>query len=345
MGYEKRLKTSDELITHWRLNGGVLKKTISNVDKESKDIRKEIDLKKLQFTHLENVIKQNKTKIDELKQEMNVRDNVIREKKKQLAAMGKRADELEKYKQAMTHEMYEMKNDIEPREIENRQQQEIINDIQRKLKVLGDQMEEDKSRLSKLRNKLIQCEKELKTERKKSKCSRDKLAKIHRHIHNVSGFIQRPEKLKQEIISLTRRYANDSELMKKIQHDKAVETEFLKQQNYRRNEAKKLSSQIYSKAAPTCEGNDQTKAGLINENVKLIDELNQLRDQVKEKNNSNERMNLLMRTSSQSVAQQKISKISSHEIEASYKPVISELEEKLNLLVLENQNLQSQIAK
>lgn len=108
LSYEQRLNSSEELIHHWRLSGAVFKKKISNSTEKCKEYRKEIELKKLQFIHFKDVIQRNQKQIDEIKQERNQLDNVIKEKKKQLTVMAKLADELEKYKQAMSHEMYEM---------------------------------------------------------------------------------------------------------------------------------------------------------------------------------------------------------------------------------------------
>lgn len=355
LSYEKRLKDSDEIITRWRGDAGVLKKKNSNMGKECEDLRKEIELLRSQYGRFQDQIKQSQKQIDELKQERNQRDNMIREKEKQVAELNKRTQELEKYKQALTHKMNELKSEIEPRETEIREKKERIFEMERELKLLQQQQLHGGLKLSELRDKFLGSEQELKVERIRSKNARGQLMRICSDIYKVSNYIQQPpEKLKEQVISLFHRYSNDLELKKTLQLDVEVQNEFLRQRDYfermlNSDSASAKSKAVVKKAPRLVMDNDTLK--LLKENVTLITELNRLRTELKEKQNENDRMKSVLGISSRtmlpSITKKKLDKLSEEkdEIHKKYKEIIAQLEEKIEVLVNENHYLRSQIAQ
>ena len=355
LSYEKRLKDSEEIITRWRGDAGVLKKKNSNMGKECEDLRKEIELLRSQYGRFQDQIRQSQKQIDDLKQERTQRDNTIREKEKQVAEMNKRTQELEKYKQALTHKMNELKSEIEPRETEIREKKERIFEMERELKLLQQQQLHGGLKLSELRDKFLGSEKELKVERVRSKNARDQLMRICSDIYKVSNYIQQPpEKLKEQVIALYHRYSSDTELKKTLQLDVEVQNEFLRQRDYFEkmltNDASSAKPKIGVKKSPQL-GMDHDTMKLLKENVTLINELNRLRMELKAKQNDNDRMKSILGMSSRtmlpSIAKKKIEKLSEmkDEIHEKYKETITKLEEKVEILVSENQNLRSQIAQ
>lgn len=355
LSYEKRLKDSDEIITRWRGDAGVLKKKNSNMGKECEDLRKEIELLRSQYGRFKDQIKQSQKQIDELKQERTQRDNMIREKEKQVAELSKRTQDLEKFKQALTHKMNELKSEIEPRETEIREKKERIFEMERELKLLQQQQLHGGLKLSELRDKYLGSEKELKVERIRSKNARAQLMRICSDIYKVSSYIQQsPEKLKEQVIALFHRYANDLELKKTLQLDVEVQNEFLRQRDY-------FEKMLFSDSSPgkskgvgkkaSRSGMDHDTLKLLKENVTLITELNRLRTELKEKQTDNERMKSILGVSSRtmlpSIAKKKLSKLSEgkDEIHEKYKETIAKLENKVEVLIRENQNLRSQIAQ
>lgn len=353
LSYEKRLKDSDEIITRWRGDAGVLKKKNSNMGKECEDLRKEIELLRSQYARFQDTIKQSQKQIDELKHERSQRDNTIREKEKQVAELNKRTQELEKYKQALTHKMNELKSEIEPREAEIREKKERIFEMERELKLLQQQQLHGGLKLSELRDKFLGSEKELKVERVRSKNARDQLMRISIDIYKVSNYIQQPpDKLKEQVISLFHRYANDLELKKTLQLDEEVQNEFSRQREYfekMTNESTSTSNLSAKKSSRS--GMDQDTVKLLKENVMLITELNRLRTELREKENEGQSMKAILGVSSRnmlpSIAQKKLNRAKSKkdEIHETYKELIGTLETKIEILVAENQNLRSQISQ
>lgn len=355
MSYEKRLKDSDEIITRWRGDAGVLKKKNMNMGKECEDLRKEIELLRSQQVRFQDMIKLNQKQIDELKHDRSQRDNMIREKEKQVAEMNKRTQELEKYKQALTHKMHELKSEIEPREAEIREKKERIFEMERELKLLQQQQLHGGLKLSELRDKFLGSEKELKIERIRSRVARDQLTRICSDIYKVSNFIQHsPERLKEQVIGLFHRYANDTELKKALMLDIEVQNEFSRQREYFEkllsNESTGAKAKRVSKKSQNL-GMDQDTVKLLKENVTLITELNRMRMELSEKEKENEEMKSILGTSSRnmlpSVARKKLSKAATakEDIHESYKEIINKLEEKVEILSGENLKLRLQVAQ
>lgn len=352
LSYEKRLKESEEIITRWRGDAGVLKKKNSNMGKECEDLRKEIELLRSQYGRFQETIRQSQKQIDDLKHERNQRDNTIREKEKQVAELNKRTQELEKYKQALTNKMHELKSEIEPREREIREKKERIFEMERELKLLQQQQLNGGLKLSELRDKFLGSQKELKVERVRAKTARDQLVRICSDIYKVSNFIQqKPEKLKEQVIALYHRYANKPELKKTLQLDVEVQNEFTRQRDYyERLKNSESSSGSNSQAAKKTNrlGMDQDTVKMLKENVTLITELNRLRMDLSDKEKEIDRMKSLLGVSSRnmlpSIARQKLEKATSEkdEIHEKYREIIVKLEEKVEILMGENESLRSQ---
>lgn len=351
MSYEKRLKDSDEIITRWRGDAGVLKKKNSNMAKECEDLRKEIELLRSQYGRFQDQIRQSQRQIDDLKHERTQRDIMIKEREKQVAELNKRTQELEKFKQTLTHKMNELKSEIEPRETEIREKKERIFEMERELKLLQQQQLHSGLKLSELRDKFLGSEKELKVERVRSKNARAQLMRICSDIYKVSNYIQQsPEKLKEQVIALFHRYSNNLELKKTLQLDVEIQNEFLRQRDYFERMLKSESSPQSKgglKKTPRS-GMDHDTLKLLKENVTLITELNRLRAELKEKQSDNDRMKSLMGMSSRTmlpiIAKKKIERLTEgiDEIHEKYNEIIAKLEEKVEVLVNENQNLRLQ---
>lgn len=355
MSYEKRLKDSEEIITRWRGDAGVLKKKNSNMGKECEDLRKEIELLRSQYARFQETIRQNQKQIDDLKHERSQRDIMIREKEKQVSELNKRTQELEKYKQALTHKMHELKSEIEPREKEIREKKERIFEMERELKLLQQQQLNGGLKLSELRDKFLGSEKELKVERVRAKTARDQLVRICSDIYKVSNFIQQsPEKLKEQVIALYHRYANKSELKKTLQLDVEVQNEFTRQREYFEkmisSDASSPSSKRVAKRT-TRSGMDKDSVKLLKENVTLITELNRLRMDLSDKEKEIERMKSLLGLSSRcmlpSIARKKLDTATSEkeEIHEKYREAIGKLQEKVDILLAENRSMRAEAAQ
>ncbi|CRK95668.1 CLUMA_CG009126, isoform A [Clunio marinus] len=349
LSYEKRLKDSEEIITRWRGDAGVLKKKNSNMTKECEELRKEIELLRSQQSRFQDTIMQNQKQLDELRIERNQRDVTIKEKEKHMMEMMKQSQELETNKQILTTKMNELRNEIEPREVEIREKKERIFEMEREIKLLQQQQLNSGLKISQLRDKLLGSDKELKVEKTRSKNVRDQLTKICSDIHKISSFIQQsPEKLKEQVTALFHRYGSDAELQKTLLLDVEVQNEFARQREYyEKLLTKQSSSKISGGRSKKLSGSDHDTLKLLRENVTLITELNRLRTKLNDVEKENDKMKSILGLTTRhmlpSVARQKLDKaaIEKEEIHENYREIIEKLEEKLEKVIAENESLRS----
>lgn len=345
LSYEKRLKDSDEVIQKWRGDAGVLKKKNSTINKECDELRKEIELLRSQQERFVETIKNNQKEMDDLKRDVQNRDTIIKGKEKMLTDLNKRAQELEKYKQALTHKMNELKMEIEPREVEIREKKERIFEMERELKNLQQNHLNAGLKLSELKDKYFGAEKELTIERVRAKIARKQLMRICSDIYEVSNYIQYPDKLKEEVMKLFHRHSNNPELKKTLTLDFDVHSEFNRQRNY----FEKMVSDTKTKQTKKKSEYDTVK--LLNENISLVTELNRLRKDFRDLQKENSDMHSLLGTSPRlmlpSIAKKKLEKAvaSKVDIEKKFSDKINKMEEEINMLLEENQNLRMQIPK
>lgn len=345
LSYEKRLKDSDEVIGRWRGDAGVLKKKNSTISKECDEQRKEIELLNSQQERFQEMIKHNEKEIDDLKRDLHNRDTIIKGKEKMLSDLNKRTQELEKYKQALSHKMNELKMEIEPREAEIREKKERIFEMERELKTLQQTHLHAGLKLSELKDKYYGAEKELTIERVRAKNARKHLMRVCADIYEVSNYIQHPNKLKEEVLKLFHRYSNNSELQKSLTLDLDVQSEFYRQRDY----FEKIIVNSQAKRSKKKTEFDSVK--LLKENVSLITELNRLRQEHREVQRENVEMQSVLGISPRlmlpSIAKKKLEKavLDKEQIEKMFKNKIEKLEEEVKILIEENQSLRLQIAK
>lgn len=343
LSYEKRLKDSDDVIARWRGDAGVLKKKNSTINKESDELRKEIELLHSQQERFQEIIKLNQKDIDDLVRDVHVRDNIIKTKEKMLSELNKRTQELEKYKQALTHKMNELKMEIEPRETEIREKKERIFEMERELKTLQQNHQMAGLKLSELKDKYFGAEKELKIEKSRAKTARAQLMRVCSDIYEVSNYIQHPDKLKEEVMKLYHRYSNSPELKKTLTLDADVQNEF----NRHREHFEKVLTD--SKTKQVKKKTESNTVKMLQENVELITELNRLRKEYRETMKQNQEMQALLGISTRTMlpteAKKKLEQaiVDKEALDTAYKNKIERLEEEVQMLIEDNQKLRAQL--
>lgn len=206
LSYEKRIKECEEIITRWRGDAGVLKKRNTTTSKECEELRKEIETLRGQHSRFQQSIRSYQKDVEDLKKEIQDREATIKNNEKRLNECQKKNQELDKYKQVLTHKLNELKAEIEPRELEIKDKKEQIFEMERELKTLQQTSLHTTLKLSELKDKYFGSEKELKLERIRSRTARAQMSRVCADIFEVSNYIQKPEKLKDEVKNLYHRY-------------------------------------------------------------------------------------------------------------------------------------------
>lgn len=273
--YEKKLKTEQESTLKWRGQAGVLKKKHDTLTRENEELREEIDTLKEVHNKYQKTIALYTRDIEDLRREIEERDYAIGDKEKRIQELQRKNQELEKYKQVLNHKISELKAQIEPRERQIKEKRNQIVEMERELDGLQQNNMQLDLQLSELKDKYRAVEIELRTERSRARQARNHIAHICGEIYQVSK-VTDPRRLVEDMKKLYHKYSDSAELQKSMALDAEVEAEFQRQ----RNHVEKVSAVCKSKIGRKNESATITK--LINENVVLLEELNSLRQQLKE---------------------------------------------------------------
>uniref|UniRef100_A0A336LBT2 CSON008297 protein n=1 Tax=Culicoides sonorensis TaxID=179676 RepID=A0A336LBT2_CULSO len=343
LNYEKRLKEEEENSVKWRGEAGVLQKKIVTVSEQADQMKKEVHTLKQQQQRSQATIKDLQREIDVLNQELQGCDGTIREKEKKYNELQKKNVELEKSKQILNYKINELKAQIEPLEQEIIDKKNYITEMEKELEGLQQSHKQLTLRLSKLNDKHEGTAAELKKECQRRRTATAQFARICGEIHELAQYIQKPNELKQAIIDLYQKYADDKEVQKMLQVEAQIKNEFMRQ----REHIEKLSSGSKVTQDKKKEVGGTTK--LLKENIVLTTELNKLRSQLRDTRKQVSQMESVLGLSGKylpvSVARERLNKavMSADMIEQRFKDEIDQMKQKIKILQDENLDLRDKI--
>lgn len=304
--YEKLLKDEQDRSIKWRGEAGVLRKKFQSITQKCETLTDEIENLQAEHENYQKKIQGFQKDIEDLKKEIKDRDITLQNKEKQVNELQKKNQELEKYKQVLQHKIDELKVQIEPRERVIKEKKDQIADMENELESLQKSNSQLELQLSELKDKYHGNEIELKAEKIRSRSSRSYVSRICGDIHEVSGLLQKQEKLKDGVKNLYHKYADDQELKKTLELDSDVKSEFGRQRIY----MERVTSGTKVKVESSSETGNFGK--LLKQNVGLVTECNTLRAELKESNKHAGNMESLLGISSRnmtpSVAKAKLDK-------------------------------------
>lgn len=307
--YEKKLKEENEMMVKWRADAGVLNKKFNSVSRNCDELEKEKDVLRAEHYKTLAVIRNYQKDVEELRKEIEDRDYTIRDKEKRVNELQKKNQELEKYKQVLNFKIAELKTQIEPREREIKEKKDQILDMEKELEGLEQSNSQLELKISELKDKYLGTDKELKLERNRCRAARSQVSRMSGDIFYVSGFLQKPIELKDEVLKLFHRYSDDKSLKQALELDAEVQNEFIRQREHLEkmiDHYKKKDTTIEITASGAGDGK------LLKENIKLLTELNKLRAELKDTQKKNFNMESILGISGKylptAVAREKLEK-------------------------------------
>nr|CAD7457121.1 unnamed protein product [Timema tahoe] len=281
----------------------------------------------------------------------------IQDKEKRIYDLKRKNQELEKYKFVLNYKIKELKNQIEPKDRENKEKKEQIQDVSWKNICCDHKHLWQLSRtfkysfnknfktnnslelqLTELKEKLYATDLELEAERQRNRENNSLLRRIRIDLHNCSGLIQEPNKLKESVKNLYHKYSHDQESASNRVQDVDAQTEFMRQREHLERTVASLKRQVM-KGQSSQHGEGMK---IMEENVCLIAEINNLRRELRLSQRRVTELHSIM-TTSLKIAPPKDTRlggqIDSHEESCSYKQKIEDCEKTINLLKEEIQRL------
>ncbi|XP_072918863.1 cilia- and flagella-associated protein 57 [Hemitrygon akajei] len=275
--YERDLR--DEKEANLRLKGetGIMRKKFTSFQKEIEDRQGEIEKLKAEHLKLHGVIKSLEKDIQGLKKEILERDETIQDKEKRIYDLKKKNQELEKFKFVLDYKIKELKQQIEPRENDIKEMKEQIQQMENELELFHKQNTQLELNIGELKQKLKATEAEMRKEMEKVHRVESVVKHFKTDVYNCVGFIQDPKKLKESVQQLYEKYVPQTDVFDIAAIDLDIQQEFGRQ----RNHLEKSIATLQKKLLTDAEIHRTDNVRIMQENVALIKEINDLRQELK----------------------------------------------------------------
>ncbi|XP_061201080.1 cilia- and flagella-associated protein 57 isoform X2 [Neopsephotus bourkii] len=275
--YERQLRQEKE--SNMQLKGeiGVMNKRLNSLQKELKERNRCIEEMKLAQQKLQRFTKSLEDDILSMKKEIQERTDTIQDKEKHIYDLKKKNEEVEKCKSVLDHRIAELKKLIEARGNDVKIMKKQIYETEGELERFHKESTQLKLNVTQLQQKLKATDNEMHRERQKKQNMEAIIKRFKADLHNCAGLIQEPKKLKNGIRELYTKYVQESDLEEIETAQKDLQPECMRQQEYLERNLAALKKKLVK--------NQETHQGaymhIMQENVSLIKEINDLRQELK----------------------------------------------------------------
>ncbi|NXK97716.1 CFA57 protein, partial [Formicarius rufipectus] len=275
--YEKQLLEEKE--SNMQLKGeiGVMNKRLNSLQKELKDRNRDIEEMRLEQRKLQGIIKALEKDILALKMEIKERSDTILDKEKHIYDLKMKNQELQNFKFVLSYKIEEFKKQIESRESDIKTMKEQIHEMEEELERFHKESTHLKLNITQLQQKLKATYHEMHRERQKKQDMETLVKRFKSDLHNCVGFIQDSRKMKAGIRELYTKYVQQSDMVENEEVDTDLQKQYMKQQEYHERNLTVLKK----KAMKDQEMHQAAYMRIVQENVSLIKEINDLRQELK----------------------------------------------------------------
>uniref|UniRef100_A0A8B9PRZ5 Cilia and flagella associated protein 57 n=1 Tax=Apteryx owenii TaxID=8824 RepID=A0A8B9PRZ5_APTOW len=306
--YERRLQEEKE--SNLRLKGetGIMRKRFDSLQKDIEERNSEIEEIKLEQQKLQGIITSLEKDILALKREIQERDDTIQDKEKRIYDLKKKNQELEKFKFVLDYKIKELKKQIQPREndiiVMKEQIREVSNMViwllllsllsgykdgqadplenstlfmEGELERFHKQNAQLELNITELQRKLKATDREVHRERQKEQNMKALIKRFKTDLHNCVGFIQDSRKLKDRICELYTKYVHQTDMVETVELDTDLQQEYIRQREYLERNFATLKKKVVKES----EIHRADYVRIMQENVSLIKEINELRQELK----------------------------------------------------------------
>lgn len=276
--YERQLRQSMEKNTKLRGEVGILGKKVGTLQEDMNGLRSDIQHLKLEVKKRDGVIASLKTDIEGLKREIQERDATIHDKEKRIYDLKKKNQELEKFKFVLDYKIKELRRQMEPRENEIKRMKDQIRKMEAELSGFSRDNKELLLEMEKQKLRLDATSKEMMRERQLVHLRDVELRNIKGGLHKSSRFVQEPKQLKEAVKELYRKHLQDFD-QGSTHH--AAEGDMHSEYGRQREHLERSVAALRKKLAKDTEIHRQDNIRVMQENVSLLKEINDLRQELK----------------------------------------------------------------
>ncbi|XP_042660049.1 cilia- and flagella-associated protein 57 isoform X2 [Tyto alba] len=275
--YERRLLEEKESNLQLKGEIGVMNKRLNSLQKELKERNGDIEEMRLEQQKLQGIIKSLENDILALKTEIQERADTIQDKEKNIYDLKKKNQELEKFKFVLDYRIEEFKKQIESRENDIKTMKEQICEMEGELERFHKESTQLKLNITQLQQRLKATDSEMHRERQKKQNMETLIKRFKTDLHNCVGFIQDSKKMKDGIRELYSKYVQQSDLVETEAADTDLQQEYMRQREYLERNLAALKKKVVKDQ----EIHQAAYMRIVQENVSLIKEINDLRQELK----------------------------------------------------------------
>ncbi|NWX19701.1 CFA57 protein, partial [Aegotheles bennettii] len=277
MKYQRQLLEEKESNLQLKGEIGVMNKRLNSLQKELKERNRDIAEMKLEQQKLQGIIKSLEKDILTLKTEIQERADTIQDKEKHIYDLKMKNQELEKFKFVLDYRIEEFKKQIESRENDTKKMKEQIHEMERELERFHEESTQLKLNITQLQQKLKATDHEMHRERQKKQNMEALITRFKRDLHNCVGFIQDSKKMKNGIRELYTKYVQQSDTVETEVAEANLQQEYVRQREY----LERNFAALKKKVVKDQEIHQTAYMRIMQENVSLIKEINDLRQELR----------------------------------------------------------------
>ncbi|NXW67652.1 CFA57 protein, partial [Hirundo rustica] len=274
--YERELLEEKESNIQLKGEIGVMNKRLDSLQKELKDRNRDIEEMRLEQQKLQDVITSLEKDIVALKTDIKERTETILEKEKHIYDLKMKNQELQNFKFVLNYGIEEFKTQIESRENDIETMKKQISEMEEELEQFRKESIELKLNITQLQQKQKATAREVHREMEKKQDMETLIKRFKSDLHNCVSFINDSRKMKDSIRELYTKYVHQSDMVGAQAEDADLQQQYKKQQETNERNLAVLRKKVVKDK----EMQDTAYMRVIQENVSLIKEINDLRQEL-----------------------------------------------------------------
>lgn len=236
---------------------------------------------KLRLTQQKNQIDTLKNQIDVQKKEINEKDKQIGDKEKEIYTLKKKTQELEKFKFVLDYKIRDLKKDIAPREQQISELKLSTENMDESLRECNDINTALGYTVDNLRNQQEEMTEVIKSFRNRIRKNDLDIQSFKNKVYSVVQYIDDHDQLKRAVHRELYPLVLGSQI-KNVEIDPDIKKEYVNQKKYLESSHHSLQKRLEKED----QIHRQDNLNVMNENTQLIDEINNLRREVREQRES-----------------------------------------------------------
>ncbi len=270
--FEEKLVTSRETTLKYKGENSMMRKKFAVQQRDLEDMKEETRQLHDKEKELQNAIKMLEKEVSAHKKEIKQRDISTGEKEKKIYELKKKNQELDKFKFVLDFKIRELKQQIEPRQLEILAMREKIKEMDEELERHHKSNANLDEMIGAVRMRINDLHEETKARRTTAKQQENNISTFRSQLQMAIAHILDPPKIKKAIENLAKEHGAGGPIKPRI--DPEVEGEYSRHREFLQRSVAQLKKHLEDGSHEHMLTNSQ----LMQQNLELIDRINKQRD-------------------------------------------------------------------